>query len=143
MREIRPVRRGRMAAAGDWRRQYQALRMTAAQAAALIEGDVIAMTSAANWPYAVDAALAARLRENGGHVEINSLFAPLDTALLAAENVDLVDYYSNFFSGERLLASHGNIGFVPTHLSATAAGWPPAARGRPSSPARRRTRTAG
>lgn len=122
MREIRPVRRGRMAAGGDWRRQYQALQMTAAQAAALIEGDVIAMTSAANWPYAVDAALAARLRENGGHVEINSLFAPLDTALLAAENVDLVDYYSNFFSGERLLASHGNIGFVPTHLSATG-GW--------------------
>lgn len=119
MQNVIPVRRGRMAAAGDWRRQYQALRMSAAQAAEMVEGGVVAMTSAANWPYAVDAALTARLRMSGGHIEADSLFAPLDTALLAAENADLVDYYANFFSGERLLTPHGNIHFVPTHLSAT------------------------
>ena len=119
MQDMVPVRRGRMAAVGDWRQQYQALRMTAAQAAEMVEGGVVAMTSAANWPYAVDAALTARLRESGGHIEADSLFAPLDTALLAAENADLVDYHANFFSGERLLTPHGNIHFVPTHLSAT------------------------
>lgn len=123
MQKTIPVRRGRMAGSGDWRRQYQALRMTAAQAAALIRpGDAVAVTASANWPYAVDAALTARLREIGGHIEVDSLFAPLDTALLAAENADLVDYSANFFAGERLLAPHGNIRFVPTHLSATA-GW--------------------
>lgn len=122
MGTLRPVRRGRMAGAGDWRQQYRALQMTAAQAAALIRsGDTVAMTSAANWPYGVDAALAARLRETGGHIEINTLFAPLDTSLLAAENADLVDYNANFFSGERLLSAHGNVHFVPTHLSATGA----------------------
>ena len=119
MQDIIPVRRGRMAAAGDWRRQYQALRMSAAQAAEMVEGGVVAMTSAANWPYAVDAALTARLRMSGGHIEADSLFAPLDTALLAAENTDLADYHANFFSGERLLMPHGNIHFVPTNLSAT------------------------
>lgn len=122
MEKMIPTRRGRMAAIGDWRQQYQALQMTAAQAAALIEsGSVVALTSSANWPYGVDKALTARLRDIGGHIEANSLFAPLDTALLAAENADLVDYHANFFSGERLLAPHGNIRFVPTHLSATGA----------------------
>lgn len=115
MEKMIPTRRGRMAAIGDWRQQYQALQMTAAQAAALIEsGSVVAFTSSANWPYGVDKALTARLRDIGGHIEADSLFAPLDTALLAAENADLVDYHANFFSGERLLAPHGNIRFVPT-----------------------------
>lgn len=120
MEKAIPTRRGRVAAMDGWRRQYQALQMTAAQAAALVQnGDVLAMTSAANWPYGVDAALTARLRDTGGHIEADSLFAPLDTVLLAAENRDLVEYHANFFAGERLLAAQGNIHFVPTHLSAT------------------------
>lgn len=122
MQKLRPVRRGRMAGSGDWRQQYQALRMTAAQAAELIrDGDTVAVTASANWPYGMDTALTARLRSLGGHMEVDSLFAPLDTALLAAENADLVDYNANFFAGERLLAAHGNVHFVPTHLSATGA----------------------
>lgn len=96
--------------------------MTPAGAAALVrDGDTVVMTSSANWPYAVDGALAERLRAIRGHVELDALFAPLDTALLSAENTDLVDYNANFFSGERKLMEHGNVRFVPTHLSATGA----------------------
>ena len=52
-------------------------------------------------------------------MQVNGLFLPLDTSLLAPENKDLLTFHSNFFSGERVLASQGNIQFVPTHLSAT------------------------
>ena len=117
-----PIRKGRMAGQGGWQEQYRALRMTPAGAAALVrDGDTVVMTSSANWPYAVDGALAERLRAICGHVELDALFAPLDTALLSAENTDLVDYNANFFSGERKLMEHGNVRFVPTHLSATGA----------------------
>ena len=117
-----PIRKGRMAGQGGWQEQYRALRMTPAGAAALVrDGDTVVMTSSANWPYAVDGALAERLRAIRGHVELDALFAPLDTALLSAENTDLVDYNANFFSGERKLMEHGNVQFVPTHLSATGA----------------------
>ena len=113
---LTPARKGRMAGQGSWEEQYRALCMTPDDAAALIrDGDTIVMTSSANWPYAVDSALARRLRAIGGHIELDALFAPLDTALLAAENVDLVSYNANFFSGERKLVPHGNIQFVPTH----------------------------
>ena len=82
---LKPVRMGRMAGQGSWEAQYRALCMTPADAAALIrDGDTIVMTSSANWPYAVDSALARRLRAIGGHIELDALFAPLDTALLAA-----------------------------------------------------------
>ena len=117
-----PIRKGRMAGQGGWQEQYRALRMTPAGAAALVrDGDTVVMTSSANWPYAVDGTLAERLRAIRGHVELDALFAPLDTALLSAENTDLVDYNANFFSGERKLMEHGNVRFVPTHLSATGA----------------------
>ena len=117
-----PIRKGRMAGQGGWQEQYRALRMTPAGAAALVrDGDTVVMTSSANWPYAGDGALAERLRAIRGHVELDALFAPLDTALLSAENTDLVDYNANFFSGERKLMEHGNVRFVPTHLSATGA----------------------
>ena len=117
-----PIRKGRMAGQGGWQEQYRALRMTPAGAAALVrDGDTVVMTSSANWPYAVDGALAERLRAIRGHIELDALFAPLDTALLSAENTDLVDYNANFFSGERKLMEHGNVRFVPTHLSATGA----------------------
>ena len=117
-----PIRKGRMAGQGGWQEQYRALRMTPAGAAALVrDGDTVVMTSSANWPSAVDGALAERLRAIRGHVELDALFAPLDTALLSAENTDLVDYNANFFSGERKLMEHGNVRFVPTHLSATGA----------------------
>ena len=117
-----PIRKGRMAGQGGWQEQYRALRMTPDDAAALIrDGDTVVMTSSANWPYAVDGALTKRLRAIGGCIELDTLFAPTDTALLSVENTDLVDYNANFFSGERKLMEHGNVRFVPTHLSATGA----------------------
>ena len=117
---LEPTRRGRFADMEDWQRQYQALLTTAEEAAACVRnGDVLVMSASANWPYAFDAALTKRLRAIGGHVEVNGLFLPLDTCLMAAENKDLLTFHSNFFSGERVLASQGNIQFVPTHLSAT------------------------
>ena len=115
-----PVRKGRASGSGGWRRQYEALRMPAAQAAELIRpGDAAAVSASANWPYAVDAPLAERLRSQAGHMELLSLYAPLDTALLSPVNADLVSYQANFFSGERLLAGQGNVWYVPAHLSAT------------------------
>ena len=117
---LEPTRRGRFADWKDWQRQYAALLTTAEEAAACVrDGDVLVMSASANWPYAFDAALTKRLRDIGGHVEVNGLFLPLDTCLMAAENKDLVTFHSNFFSGERVLAPQGNIQFVPTHLSAT------------------------
>ena len=117
---LEPTRRGRFAELKDWQRQYQALLTTAEEAAACVRnGDVLVMSASANWPYAFDAALTKHLRAIGGHVEVNGLFLPLDTCLMAAENKDLLTFHSNFFSGERVLASQGNIQFVPTHLSAT------------------------
>lgn len=116
----KPVRTGRAAGCGSWQSQYEALRVSAAQAAEQIRpGDAVAVSGSANWPYAVDAALAPRLRSLGGHIELLSLYAPLDTALLSPDNADLVSYQANFFSGERLLAKQGNVWYVPTHLGAT------------------------
>ena len=117
---LEPTRRGRFADIGDWQRQYAALLTTAEEAAACVrDGDVLVMSASANWPYAFDEALTKHLRAMGGRVEVNGLFLPLDTCLMAAENKDLVTFHSNFFSGERVLAPQGNIQFVPTHLSAT------------------------
>ena len=117
---LEPTRRGRFAELKDWQRQYAAMLTTAEEAAACVRnGDVLVMSASANWPYAFDAALTKHLRAIGGHVEVNGLFLPLDTCLMAAENKDLLTFHSNFFSGERVLASQGNIQFVPTHLSAT------------------------
>ena len=115
-----PTRAGRASSLAGWQQQYETLRMSAAQAAELIRpGDAMAVSGSANWPYAVDEALAARLRPLGGHMELLSLYAPLDTALLAPDYADLVSYQANFFSGERLLAKQGNVWYVPTHLGAT------------------------
>ena len=120
MTELTPTR-GR-GSCGDWRRDYEARRMTAAKAAELVrDGDTVVSTGGANWPYAVDEALAQRLRSIGGHIELNSLFAPTDTALLRPENRDLVEYNVNFFAGDRTLVPQGNVHFVPTHLSQTGA----------------------
>ena len=117
---LEPTRRGRFAEWKDWQRQYQALLTTAEEAAACVRnGDVLVMSASANWPYAFDEALTKHLRATGGRVEVNGLFLPLDTCLMAAENKALLTFHSNFFSGERVLASQGNIQFVPTHLSAT------------------------
>lgn len=122
MTELIPTRRGRRADHGDWRGQYQALLATADQAAELVrDGDTLVCTGGANWPYAVDAALTRRLRATGGHVELNSLFAPVDTAILQPENRDLVEYNVNFFAADRTLVPQGNVHFVPTHLSLTGA----------------------
>lgn len=122
MEEMRPTRRGRCADKGGWREQYRALRMTGAEAAGLIrDGDVLVFTPLTNWPREVDAALAARLRTEGGHVEINSHFAPLNTRLLAPDCAAHVTYCSNFFGVERALVPQGNVRFVPTHLSQTPA----------------------
>jgi 4-hydroxybutyrate CoA-transferase len=115
-----PTRAGRCAGLGDWRRQYAALQMTPAAAAALVrDGDTVVMTAAANRPTAVDQALAQLLQDQKRRIELNSLFALPDTRLLAPECTPWVDYRSNFFAGERALAGQGNIHFVPTHLSQT------------------------
>ena len=120
MKMLEPTRRGRFADMEDWQRQYAALLTTAEEAAACVrDGDVLVMSASANWPYAFDEALTKHLRATGGRVEVNGLFLPLDTCLMAAGNKDLVTFHSNFFSGERVLAPQGNIQFVPTHLSAT------------------------
>ena len=61
MTTLTPTRRGRCAGLGDWQAQYQALRMTGEEAAALIrDGDDLVFTPLTNWPREVDAALAAR-----------------------------------------------------------------------------------
>ena len=116
--DLRPGRRGRMADLADWQKQYEALKVTADEAAAMIQpGDGVAMPAAASWPYAVDEALTRRLRAIGGKIELDSLFTPTNTVLLRPENRDLVEYYVNFLSGDRALIPQGNVHFVPTHLS--------------------------
>lgn len=120
MKGMIPTRKGRCAGAGDWRSQYRTLRMTAAEAAELIRpGDVVAMSASASWPREVDQALTARLRSQGGRIELDSLFALPDTCLLSPENTACVEFHSNFFAAERAMAAQGNIRFVPTNLSAT------------------------
>ena len=117
-KELRPVRRGLLARERDWKKQYEGLKVTAEEAAAMIgPGDRVAMPAAASWPYAVDAALTKRLRAIGGRIELDSLFTPVDTELLRPENRELVEYYVNFLSGDRMLIPQGNVHFVPTHLS--------------------------
>lgn len=120
MTELRPTRRGRLADLGDWRKQYHALRMTGPEAAALIrDGDSLVFTPMANWPREVDAALAARLETEGGHVEIDTHFAPPASKLLAPGCAAHVSYNSNFFGVERAMVGQGNVHFVPTNLSRT------------------------
>lgn len=115
-----PTRKGRCAGEGDWHSQYLALRMTAEEAAAMIRpGDVVAMSASANWPREVDRALTARLRAQGGKIEVDSLDALPDTYLLSPENTGCVEYHSNFFFAERNMVGQGNVHFVPTNLSAT------------------------
>lgn len=122
METMTPVRRGRCAGCGSWQEQYRALQMTGEEAAALIRnGDVMVFTPLTNWPREVDAALAARLKAEGGHVEIYSHFAPLNTRLLAPDCVEHVSYCSNFFGVERALVPQGNVHFAPTHLGQTPA----------------------
>ena len=82
---LEPTRRGRFADMEDWQRQYAALLTTAEEAAACVrDGDVLVMSASANWPYAFDEALTKHLRATGGRVEVNGLFLPLDTWLMAA-----------------------------------------------------------
>lgn len=120
MGEWTPGRRGRMADLKDWRAQYAALTVTAAEAVALIrDGDVIAVTGAASWPAAIDAALAERLRRTGERVEIVSHFKLMDYALLDPALREQVRFRSNFFVGERSVQDQGNLEFCPTHLSQT------------------------
>ena len=62
MTELTPIRRGRCAGAGNWQTQYQALQMTAREAAELIrDGDTAAFAAMSNWPWELDGALAERL----------------------------------------------------------------------------------
>lgn len=117
-----PTRMGRCAGFGDWRAQYQALQMTAEEAAALVHpGDVLAMTGAGSWPAEIDVALAARLLAKGDRIEVNSHFQLMPYALLAPELREQVRFRSNFFVGERRLQRQGNVEFCPTHLSETGA----------------------
>ena len=122
MTTLTPTRRGRCAGLGDWQAQYQALRMTGEEAAALIrDGDDLVFTPLTNWPREVDAALAARLKAQGGHVSIHTHFAPPVTRLLAPDCAEHVSLNSNFFGVERAWVPQGNIHFVPTHLGQTPA----------------------
>ena len=122
MEKLIPTRKGRMADTGDWQAQYRALRMTPQEAAASIRwGDALVLTPMANWPREVDAALAERLLAEGGHVEIDTHFAPPGTRLLSPECAEHVGYHSNFFGVERAWTAQGNVDFVPTNLSATPA----------------------
>lgn len=116
------VRRGRCAGMDDWKQQYRALHMTPEAAAALVQdGDVLALSSAANWPKAFDRALAERLRAEPLHIELDALFTPETAELLSDQYREQVSYNANFFGGERVLAPQGNVHFVPTNLSETGA----------------------
>ena len=122
MTKLTPTRCGRCAGIANWRDQYRALQMTGKEAAALIrDGDVMVFSPLTNWPREVDAALAEKLKREGGHVEINSHFAPLNSKLLAPDCVDHVSYSSNFFGVERAFVKQGNVHFTPTHLGQTPA----------------------
>ncbi len=121
MTTLTTTRRGRCAGIKDWQAQYQALQMTAREAAELIrDGDVLAFAAMANWPWELDSALAERLLKTGGHVAIHGHFIPAGTRLLTPELAGQVTYDSNFYGVERSLAPMGNVRFVPTNLSQTA-----------------------
>lgn len=122
MKDLQPTRRGRCFGQGSWQQQYQALAMSAAEAAALIrDGDAMVFSPLTNWPREIDMALAAKLKAEGGHVEINSHFAPPGTHLLAPDCAAHVSYNSNFFGVERAWVGQGNVHFAPTHLGQTPA----------------------
>ena len=71
---------------GNWQTQYQALQMTAREAAELIrDGDTAAFAAMSNWPWELDGALAERLLETGGHIAIYGHFIPAGTRLLTPE----------------------------------------------------------
>lgn len=128
MTNLTPTRRGRCAGMQDWRAQYRALQMTGEEAAAQIrDGDVLVFSPLTNWPREVDAALAAKLKAEGGHVEIDSHFAPKGSCLLAPECAEHVSYHSDFFGEERAWVGQGNIFFAPVNLGQTPAwlGGPP------------------
>ena len=120
MTTLTTTRRGRCAGIKDWQAQYQALQMTAREAAELIrDGDVLVFAAMANWPWELDSALAERLLKTGGHVAIHGHFIPAGTRLLTQELAGQVTYDSNFYGVERSLAPMGNVRFVPTNLSQT------------------------
>lgn len=122
MTNLTPTRRGRCAGMQDWRAQYRALQMTGEEAAAQIrDGDVLVFSPLTNWPREVDAALAAKLKAEGGHVEIDSHFAPKGSCLLAPECAQHVSYHSDFFGEERAWVGQGNIFFAPVNLGQTPA----------------------
>ena len=122
MTNLTPTRRGRCAGIQDWRAQYRALQMTGEEAAAQIrDGDVLVFSPLTNWPREVDAALAAKLKAEGGHVEIDSHFAPKGSCLLAPDCTEHVSYHSDFFGEERAWVGQGNIHFAPVNLGQTPA----------------------
>ena len=57
MTELTPIRRGRCAGAGNWQTQYQALQMTAREAAELIRDSILLKFFAENNPIGLIAAL--------------------------------------------------------------------------------------
>ena len=122
MTELTPIRRGRCAGAGDWQTQYQALQMTAREAAELIrDGDTAAFAAMSNWPWELDGALAERLLKTGCHVAIYGHFIPAGTRLLTPELAGQVTYDSNFYGVERSLEPMGNVHYAPSNLSQTPA----------------------
>ena len=122
MTELTPIRRGRCAGAGNWQTQYQALQMTAREAAELIrDGDTAAFAAMSNWPWELDGALAERLLETGGHIAIYGHFIPAGTRLLTPELAGQVTYDSNFYGVERGLEPMGNVHYAPSNLSQTPA----------------------
>ena len=59
MTTLTPIRRGRCAGMGDWQAQYQALQMSAREAAELIrDSEQMAFAAMSNWPWELDGALA-------------------------------------------------------------------------------------
>ena len=122
MATLTPTRRGRCAGMGDWQAQYQALRMTAREAAELIrDGEQMAFAAMSNWPWELDGALAERLLETGGHVAIYGHFIPAGARLLTPELAGQVTYDSNFYGVERGLEPMGNVHYAPSNLSQTPA----------------------
>lgn len=86
MTELTPIRRGRCAGAGNWQTQYQALQMTAREAAELIrDGDTAAFAAMSNWPWdAGPGRWRSSLLETGGHIAIYGHFIPAGTRLADA-----------------------------------------------------------
>ena len=122
MTTLTPIRRGRCAGMGDWQAQYQALQMSAREAAELIrDGEQMAFAAMSNWPWELDGALAERLLETGGHVAVYGHFIPAGARLLTPELAGQVTYDSNFYGVERSLESMGNVHYAPSNLSQTPA----------------------